>query len=123
MTFADRMEELRRAATGTPWAREGHSRIPEISMNGIRSSADADYIAFLANHADAILELVRAADMVLKYPNVDKYGFTEALTRLASVPKKKRRTKELDYKKRDGQSKAGAVGKPRRLAGKSDPAD
>ena len=66
MTFADRLEELRKAATGTPWTREGHSRIPEISMNGIRSSADADYIAFLANNADAILELVRAADKLMR---------------------------------------------------------
>ena len=82
MTFADRLEELRKAATGTPWTREGHSRIPEISMNGIRSSADADYIVFLANNADAILELVRAADMVLKYPNVDKYLGTQTFNPL-----------------------------------------
>lgn len=50
-------------------------------------------------------------------------GFTEALTRLARVPKKKRQAKGIDYKNGDRQSKAGAVGKPRRLAGKSDPAD
>jgi hypothetical protein len=50
-------------------------------------------------------------------------GFTEALTRLASVPKKKRHPKELDYKKRDGQSNPGTTEKSRRVAGKSDPAD
>ena len=82
MTFADRLDELRKAATGTPWTREGHSRIPEISMNGIRSSADADYIAFLANNADAILELVRAAEGVaLDFPVIGA-DLTDALAKL-----------------------------------------
>ena len=86
MTFADRLEELRKAATGTPWTREGHSRIPEISMNGIRSSADADYIAFLANHADAILELVRAAEGFIAYRSIPRtWGDLERVEELRQV--------------------------------------
>lgn len=82
MTFADRLEELRKAATPGPWAVDGDDR-PGMEWNNhivqANSShticfmthdprdnsgqqAAAELIAFLANNADAILELVRAAE-------------------------------------------------------------
>jgi hypothetical protein len=50
-------------------------------------------------------------------------GFNEALQRLAKVPKKHRHGQSVDYKAGDSKNKNGAVKKPRRSAGKSDPAD
>lgn len=54
MTFPDQLAALRQRATKTPWSREGHSRLAEVTLNGIQRTEDADFIAFLANHAEAI---------------------------------------------------------------------
>ena len=81
MTFADRLNELKKAATPRPWVADGSI---ECAYGWIKAPPDcrdtfgrpynilhsqytsqphdANLIAFLANNADAILELVRAAD-------------------------------------------------------------
>ena len=92
MTFADRLEELRKAATKgrwylleSPWLQSGmktailaKSPDPHVAEfvcdfeffgdNGDdeedKSWDNAEYIRFLANNADAILELVRAAEEI-----------------------------------------------------------
>lgn len=57
MTFADRLEELRKAATQGEWC--GRLML-EITVN------DSELCDFLVNNADAILELVRAAEYVME---------------------------------------------------------
>lgn len=63
MTFLTELERLKGAATKGPWEREGFSRIKRVTENGIKWTADADLMCFLVNHADALAELVRAAEM------------------------------------------------------------
>ena len=126
MTFADRLEELRKAATGTPWCAEsagekgdganiiGVAFHPddidaERPMSGwiqdydddgneidyVRDEeiaqlehctrnhyANTEFIMLLANNADAILELVRAAEGVaLDFPVIGA-DLTDALAKL-----------------------------------------
>ena len=50
-------------------------------------------------------------------------SFGEALSRLVRVPKKKKASQGIDYKKLGEKNENGATKKPRRSAGKSDPVD
>lgn len=103
MTFADRLKELRKAATPGPWVaggsiecaygwikappdcRDTFGRPYNILHSQYTSQPhDADLIAFLANNADAILELVRAAKPALEsleyaIRNMDERSYWEMM--------------------------------------------
>lgn len=73
--FADKLAELRERATKGPWSREGHSRLVGVTLNGIQRTEDADFIAFLANHAEAIEKVARALEPFAKaYAIADEAG-------------------------------------------------
>ena len=106
MTFADRLEELRKAATPGPWKAEprrlvlDEQRGPLMSyLYGNRASteglcvslaservADHQIVAFLVNNADAILELVRWSTVLVGHAPGDdleaELGVVEALAKL-----------------------------------------
>jgi hypothetical protein len=70
MTFADKLKELRERATKGPVLIESNSRhLHQVSLRGRHNRItddmlawDADLYAFLANHAEQIEALVRAAE-------------------------------------------------------------
>lgn len=93
MTFADRLEELRKKATPGTWRVAEHrthgrrcfaKRItltPDnargdianiiAGLGSLDTNVDAEFICFLANNADAILELVRAAEVMVGHAEGD----------------------------------------------------
>ena len=65
MTFADRLEELKKAATGTPW------KVSDFAIKSAGDEGNTYFICFLVNNADAILELVRAAEVLVGHADGD----------------------------------------------------